>query len=163
LRSRGPSFRRFSRARELLKKGLVCESQGYGIAAFAYYRRIVEETIDSLLAEIADLIEGPDRALYLSALEQTKRTIVAQEKISLVKNLLPPILRPDGMNPLGVLHSVLSGGLHAETDENCMQDAATVREVLVFLVNQVAASKAAAKTFTAGMRRLLEKKVKTEN
>src|SRR5262245_14512595 len=27
------------------RKGLVCESQGYGIGAFAYYRRIVEATI----------------------------------------------------------------------------------------------------------------------
>ena len=33
-----------------------------------------------------------------------------------------------------------------------------VREALVFLVNQVAASKKASKTFTSQMRKLLEKK-----
>lgn len=35
------------------RRGLVCESQGYGIGAFAYYRRIVEESIGELLEGIA--------------------------------------------------------------------------------------------------------------
>ena len=136
----------------------MCESQGYGIGAFGYYRRIVEETIDELLSEIAQLMNGQELQKFQQALEQTKKTIVAQEKIELVKDLLPPILRPDNMNPLSVLHSSLSEGLHAESDEVCMEQAAIVREVLVFLVNQVAASRNASKTFTDGMRKLLEKK-----
>ena len=40
------------------RKGLVCESQGYGIGAFSYYRRIVEEVIDDLLTEISALLTG---------------------------------------------------------------------------------------------------------
>lgn len=79
------------------KKGLICESQGYGIGAFGYYRRIVEETIDELLNEIADLISGDDLEKYNAALAKTKETIVTAEKIELVKDLLPPILRPDGL------------------------------------------------------------------
>jgi hypothetical protein len=142
------------------KRGLTCESQSYGIAAFGYYRRIVEETIDELLEEIADLLTGEDLSKYRRALEETKKTTVAQEKISLVKDLLPPILRPSGMNPLSALHSALSEGLHAESDEACLDLAAHCREVLVFLVNQVAASKASARTFTESMKRLLEKKTK---
>jgi len=42
------------------RKGLVCESQGYGIGAFAYYRRITEEIIDELLEpDSADLQSVP--------------------------------------------------------------------------------------------------------
>ena len=37
------------------KKGLINESQGYGIGAFAYYRRIVEVIIDELLNDILSL------------------------------------------------------------------------------------------------------------
>jgi hypothetical protein len=140
------------------KKGLTCESQSYGIGAFGYYRRIVEETIDELLSEISGLLSGEDAKNFLAALEKTKKTIVTQEKIELVKDLLPPILRPDGMNPLSVLHSSLSEGLHAKSDEACLEQAVIIREILVFLVHQVAASKASAKTFTEGMRKLLEKK-----
>lgn len=140
------------------KKGLICESQGYGIAAFAYYRRIVEEIIDELLEEITDLISGQDQSEYLVALEKTKKTIVAQEKIALVKDMLPPILRPDGMNPLSVLHSTLSEGLHSKPDDECLEVAMAAREILVFLVNQVAASKASSKSFTESMRKFLNKK-----
>lgn len=144
----------------LFKKGLVCESQGYGIGAFAYYRRIVEEIIDRLLQEISDLMDGSEKNKYLEALEKTKKTIVTQEKISLVKDLLPPLLRPDGMNPLSTLHSFLSEGLHEKPDEDCVELAAAIREVLVYLVNQVAISKNSSKSFTDSMRKLLQKKSK---
>lgn len=140
------------------RKGLVCESQGYGIGAFGYYRRIVEEIIDRLLDEISELLSEEELTHYQDALVKTKETIVTQEKIDLVKDLLPPILRPEGMNPLSALHSALSEGLHAGTDEECLEYAETCREILAFLVNQVAASKAAAKGFTSSMRKLLEKK-----
>jgi len=99
-------------------------------------------------------------ATYQKALEETQKTIVAQEKIKLVKDLLPPILRPDGMNPLAVLHSSLSEGLHASSDDACLDVAATCRQVLLFLVNQIATSKAASKSFTESMKKLLEKKGK---
>lgn len=139
-------------------KGLICESQGYGIGAFGYYRRIVEEVIDGLLEEVAELLSDGDLAAYQNALEKTKATRVTQEKIDLVKDLLPPILRPDGMNPLSALHSALSEGLHAESDEVCLEYAQAVRQVLVFLVNQVAASRRSSRDFTDSMRKLLDKR-----
>lgn len=148
---------------EYYRKGLVCESQSYGIGAFGYYRRIVEETIDNLLDEIAGLLSDDELQKYQDALQKTKKTTVTQEKIELVKNLLPPILRPDGMNPLSALHSALSEGIHAETDEECLEYAENCREILIFLVNQVSASKAASKGFTASMRKLLDKKSKKKS
>lgn len=140
------------------KKGLVCESQGYGIGAYAYYRRIIEAIIDSLLDSIIDLIPESEKQQYLEALNKTKETIIAQEKIELVKDLLPEILRPDGMNPLNLLHSTLSEGLHAKTDEECLEIAGSIRDTLVFLVNQVLQTKESSKKFTSRMRKLLEKK-----
>lgn len=145
------------------KKGLICESQGYGIGAFGYYRRIVEETIDELLNEITDLLSGDELEKYSIALEKTKETTVTSEKIDLVKDLLPSILRPDGMNPLAALHSALSQGLHAESDEECLELSENCREILIFLVNQISASKESAKTFTASMRKLLDKKSERKN
>ncbi len=142
------------------RKGLVCESQGYGIGAFAYYRRITEEIIDELLESIKDLIEPENKDKYLSALEKTKETRVTQEKIELVKDLLPNLLRPDGMNPLGVLHSELSGGIHDETDEICLESASHIRKILTFLINQVIQTKNAKKEFSSSMKSLLEKKSK---
>jgi hypothetical protein len=142
------------------RKGLVCESQGYGIGAFAYYRRITEEIIDELLESITDLIDEQNKDDYQEALEKTKQTRVTQEKIDLVKDLLPSILRPNGMNPLGVLHSELSEGLHAESDEACLENANHIKSILTFLINQIIQSKQSAKDFTDGMKSLLTKKSK---
>lgn len=142
------------------RKGLVCESQGYGIGAFSYYRRITEEIIDGLLDSISELIEEQHRSEYQEALEQTKKTRVTQEKIELVKDLLPSILKPNGMNPLGVLHSELSEGLHAESDEACLENANHIKSILTFLINQIIQSKESAKGFTESMKSLLTKKSK---
>lgn len=142
------------------RKGLVCESQGYGIGAFSYYRRITEEIIDELLDSISDLISEEDKEAYAEALEQTKKTRVTQEKIDLVKDLLPSILKPNNMNPLGVLHSELSEGLHAETEDSCLESAAHIRSILTFLINQIITSKETAKEFSTSMKSLLEKKSK---
>ena len=142
------------------RKGLVCESQGYGIGAFAYYRRITEEIIDELLESIADLIDIDSQAEYKKALEKTKQTRVAQEKIDLIKDLLPTILKPNGINPLGVLHSELSAGLHAESDEKCLENANHIKSILIFLINQIIQSKESAKGFTQSMKSILDKKNK---
>jgi tetratricopeptide (TPR) repeat protein len=144
------------------KKALVCESQGYGIAAFSYYRRIVEEIIDSLLNEISELLYGEELEKYKTALEEIQKTIVTQNKIDLVKDLLPPTLRPEGHNPLALMHSTLSEGLHAESDDECLQCAMECREIIVFLVNQINDSKATTKKFTDNMKNLLDKKARKE-
>ena len=104
------------------------------------------------------MLSGDDLSNYKEALEKTKNTIVTAEKIELVKDLLPTILRPNGVNPLSLLHSVLSQGLHAESDDDCLDLAQQCREVLVFLVDQVRASKETAKSFTSNMKKLLDKK-----
>ena len=145
------------------KKGLINESQGYGIGAFAYYRRVVEEIIDELLTEIGDLLAGEEHEEYLSALEQVKQTRVTQDKIKVVKDLLPPSLRPENMNPLSILHGVLSEGLHGRDDEECIRRATTVREVLEFLVRGVSARKAEASRFTESMQKLLDRKSENES
>lgn len=140
------------------KKGLVSESQGYGIGAFSYFRRITEEIIDELLESIGELIPEEKKEEYSKALEETKRTRVAQEKIDLIKDLLPSSLRPDGINPLSALHSALSEGLHAESDEECLEYADAVKEALVYLVEQVMRAKRGSKNFTESMRKILAKK-----
>lgn len=145
--------------KEYYRKGLACESHSYGIGAYSYYRRIVEEVIDDLLNSIEDLIEPSEKETYLKALNKVKKTIVAKEKIALVKDLLPPVLRPQGFNPLSILHSSLSEGIHNESDEKCLERAEQIRNVLAFLANQIALHHESSKVFTESMRRLLDKKI----
>jgi hypothetical protein len=145
---------------EHYRRGLVCESQAYGIGACAYYRRIVESIIDQLLDDIAALIPPEQRERYEEALLKSKEAKITSDKIELVKDLLPPILRPNGMNPLSTLHDALSEGLHISSDQDCMSVAETIRTALVFLVNQVETTKSSAKQFTTSLQKLLDRKAK---
>jgi hypothetical protein len=141
-----------------LTRGMICESQGYGIGAFGYYRRITEEIIDTLISDIEAIIPVSDRASFSAALEKVKVTRQTSEKIALVKDLLPPSLEIEGMNPLGILHSSLSEGLHSNSDQECLEYAEAVRESLVYLSSQVFETRTRKTAFTTKMRKILDKK-----
>jgi hypothetical protein len=141
----------------IFKKGFICETQGLGIGAYAYYRRIVEGIIDALLESIEEVIEGVEKDRYMKALEQIRTTRQTDEKIKLVKDLLPSSLKPEGYNPLGVLHHALSEGIHELSEDECLIRASSIRTVLIFLVDKVQHSKDSTQEFTEAMRKLLEK------
>lgn len=50
-------------------------------------------------------------------------------------------MKPDGINPLGILHTELREGLHANSDEACLEIATHVKDNLTFLINQIIQSK----------------------
>ena len=145
---------------ETYKKGLICESHGFGIGAFAYYRRIVESVIDQLLDAIESLLIGTEKEKYQKGLAETKKTIVAQQKIELVKDLLPASLRPQQMNPLDVLHGSLSEGIHSLPDAECLSRAEDIRNTLAILVNLINVNRETQKVLTESMRRVMESRGK---
>ena len=63
-----------------------------------------------------------------------------------------------GVNPLATLYATLSEGLHARSDEDCIELAFTIREVLEGLLTQIDANKKAVKAITNGTKRLLAEK-----
>jgi hypothetical protein len=145
------------------KKGLINESQGYGIGAFAYYRRIVEVLIGDLLNDILELIpDGKEHQEYRDALEKVKGDVRAEVRIDAIKDLIPAALRPGGTNPLRELHSALSEGLHAQSDEECLEYSSHIRESLTFLVEQVTRTRQNAKTYAETIKALQEKRAKRD-
>ena len=144
------------------KNGLISEFHGYGIGAYAYYRRIIEGIIDFLLDQIGELLEKEDEEEYKEALVKTKKTKDTQEKIKLVYDLLPSILNPQEFNPLKTIYKVLSEGIHGRSDEDCLADAEILRETTLFLVKEVLRSKEERKQFTEKMRKLLKSQEKPQ-
>jgi hypothetical protein len=143
---------------ELYGRGIRSESQGYGIGAFAYYRRVVEQIVDRLFDSIAENID--EAREFSAALDAARKERVADKKIAIVKDMLPETLRPDGLNPLDVLHGCLSGGLHNETEEECLDSAANVRVTLEYLIRQLATRREGRKAFSDAQRKLLAKRQK---
>lgn len=97
----------------------------------------------------------------MSALEDAKKkTKVTADKIELVKDILPAILRPGGMNPLSIIHETRSQALHRLSDERCIELAETTREALEYLMGEVSVSTKASNKFTKGMQKLIESRKK---
>ncbi len=145
---------------DIYKKGLVSESQSYGIGSYAYFRRITENIIDELLDSITTLLDEKDKEGFRQALSKVKTTRVTEEKIELVQDLLPASLQPSGINPLKSLHSALSDGIHNKTDEECLELADAIKTILIYLLEEVRNRNDKAKMFTDKMKKLLSNKGK---
>ncbi|QLY25705.1 hypothetical protein [Bdellovibrio sp. KM01] len=143
---------------DLFKKGLVCESQSYGIAAFSYYRRIVELEIERLLSEIEFHVESENIEAFRSGFREIKDSHYAKNKIELISQVIPSHLKPGGTNPMGILYRVLSEGIHSLTDEECLQKAKAVRETLESFVHLLNANKDAIAKLSSATKELLVKK-----
>lgn len=120
-------------------KAVICLANGYGVAAFAYMRRIVENNINSLL----DLIqEDMDKESSLAlSLAELKKTSPMSDKIRIANNALPDYLKPDGFNPLGQIYGLLSDGVHSLTDNECLEKAENLQACIEYLISELAAHK----------------------
>lgn len=141
------------------QKGLICESRAQGIGANIYYRRIVEGMIGELLEDLKEFLAGEEREKYEAVLDETKRRKTAQDKIKLVKNLIPPILMIGSQNPFIVLYDILSGGIHGKTDEECLAEAGLIRTSLIFIVNSILNRRRDQQEYTESIK-ILEKQRK---
>lgn len=124
--------------REIFIRGRRAENQGLGIGAFAYYRRVVENQKGRLITEIAKVAKrlggtSEDIKRFQIAAKETQFS----KAIDDIKGVIPQVLLINGHNPLTLLHSALSEGLHAGTDEACLELATTIRVVLTELAERI--------------------------
>jgi len=124
--------------RDLFLKGRRCENQGLGVGAFVYYRRVVESQKNRILDEIIKVsskLNSPASAI--EKLEAAKKESRFTQALKDVKDAVPQALLINGVNPLLLLHSALSDGLHDRTDEYCLEVATSVRVVLSELAERL--------------------------
>jgi len=124
--------------RELFLKGLKCESQNLGIAAFSYYRRVIENQRDRIIDNIINALSksgnNEDASVALKGLKKQRQF---SSSIDELKLYLPSSLLIEGHNPLSLLHRSLSIGIHELSDEECLVYAHSIRVVLSELANKL--------------------------
>lgn len=121
--------------KELFLQGRRAEFNCLGIGAFTYYRRVVENKKNELFDEIikvAQKVETSPEDL-INDLTQAKENFQFSQSLGELKLAIPQILLIDGQNPLLLLHSALSAGIHDKTDEECLELATSIRLVLAGL------------------------------
>lgn len=124
--------------RDMFLRGRRAENQGLGIGAFAYYRRVVENQKGRLISEVAKVAQrlgATDDVLaeFSKASQETQFS----KAIDSIKTAIPQTLLITGHNPLRLLHNALSEGIHAKTDEECLELATSIRVVLTELAERI--------------------------
>lgn len=124
--------------RDLFLKGRRAEQQGMGIGAFGYYRRVVENQKSRIIErviKVARRIELPSSSL--DSLEAAAEETQFSTAVRRMGEAFPRELEISGKNPLTLLHSVLSEGLHSDSDVECLKAATSVRVVLTELAKRI--------------------------
>ncbi|MDN7413048.1 hypothetical protein QZM42_31455 [Burkholderia vietnamiensis] len=125
------------------EKATICLANGYGIAAFAYFRRIVESNIDSLVKLVReDAVDSGATVEMIAALDELEKPgIPMSKKIEAANQALPLHLKLNGLNPLGKLYASLSEGVHSSSEEECLKKANAISYCLAFLVGELSTRK----------------------
>lgn len=143
--------------REYFLKGYRAENQALGIAAFAYYRRVVENQKKRIIEEITRVAEtlnaGQD---VIEDLKRAREETQFTKAVGAIRHGIPEVLLIKGHNPLTLLHSALSEGLHAQTDEECLEIATSIRIVLTELVERMSIALKEEQGLNAAVTRLLK-------
>jgi hypothetical protein len=148
--------------REMFLRGRRAENLGLGIGAFAYYRRVVENQKGRIIQEIAKasarLGASPE---MLAELAQLEKETQFSKAIDLVKIGIPAALMIDGHNPLTLLHTALSEGLHDHKDEECLEIAQEIRLVLTELAERISQALKEQAELKQAVSRLMSRKKPT--
>ena len=125
--------------RDEFLKGRRCENQGLGVGAFIYYRRVVENQKNRILAEISKVAEklGTEPEA-LKTLQRAMQETQFSKALLMAKDAIPQSLLINGHNPMVLLHDALSEGVHGRSDEECLEIASSVRVVLAELSERLA-------------------------
>jgi hypothetical protein len=118
--------------------GRRAENHGLGIGAFAYYRRVVENQKGRIIREVARVAKklgaSPE---VLQDFEKAANETQFKTAIDGIKAGLPSVLMVEGHNPLTLLHTALSDGLHEQDDKTCLELAQSIRTVLTELAERM--------------------------
>jgi hypothetical protein len=142
--------------KDIFLKGRRCETQGLGVGAFAYYRRVVEHQKNRIFDEIIKVSEKLGaQAGALEVLNSAKLEQQFLKSVFLVKDVIPQALLINGHNPLTLLHAALSSGLHEQSDKRCLELAHDVRLVMADLAERLSQAMKDEVELNAAVGRLL--------
>ena len=139
------------------KKALACLSISYGIGAYAYLRRVIENEIKRIIQDIAELdFDGVE--FVRKAYENFRVDFQMSKLIDVINKHLPVSLKELGDNPVRLLYEQLSGGIHEFTDEQCMEKAEHIDVLLNYVIRKINEEKYQLNDVRKAMQGLRQKK-----
>ena len=144
---------------DFYQKALRCRNFNYGLAGVAYLRRVIENRMNEMLDLIAQEARTANFAEQdLKKLEQVKAGKPFSDKVDYAAGILPPHLRPGDHNPIERLHDITSDGVHAKSDEECIEIFDKSRFVFEYTFKKLQVDAAEARTFAEKLAKLTKPK-----
>ncbi|MGB0002456.1 MAG: hypothetical protein WBQ04_20225 [Candidatus Acidiferrales bacterium] len=149
---------------KMYKNALRLRNFNFGIGAVAYVRRVVENRMNDMLEILYEAaVEHNAPREVLARHDEVKRDIRFAAKVDYAGELLPATLRPAGKpNPIAILHELASEGLHAKTDEECVDIFDACRKTFEYVFGKMRIETEEAKKFVKELADLTEKKTRRE-
>lgn len=118
------------------KKALLNLSSGYGIGAFAYLRRVIENEIVRMIKDASDFEEVDEKNIQ-NIIDKHEKNHSISLLIDETFKYLPTSLKTLGENPFKLMYSQLSVGIHKLTEEDCLEKAQSLNEIFLFVVKRL--------------------------
>lgn len=135
------------------KKALANFSISYGIGAFSYLRRVLENEIDRIIVDISSMdFDGVKKVR--SALEKYNTDHQKENLIQVLNDYLPSSLKQFGDNPIKLLYKQLSVGIHSLSDEECLEKAESINIILTYVIQKIYEEKTESGIFKEAMTKL---------
>lgn len=122
--------------KEYYKKALICLSQSFGVGAYSYLRRITENEIIRIVESLIEIqTQGSEKINEIY--EAYKSNKQMSNLVEGIYKHLPPTLKSLGQNPLKILYSHLSEGIHKDDEETCLKKAFGLDTILKFTIKKL--------------------------
>jgi hypothetical protein len=147
---------------KMYKNAIRLRNFNLGLAAVAYMRRVIENKMNDMLDilhEAAVAYNAP--AEVLARHQEMKKEKRFVEKVNYAGDLVPKHLRPQGKpNPMATLHDLASDGLHARSDEECVDIFDKCRKTFEYVFGTMRIEAEHAKEYVESMVDLTKEKAK---
>lgn len=139
---------------EFYKKSLILMSQGYGLGACVYLRRIVENQINPLLELIKEtrISEGSDEKSDEITSAMGSKDFAS--KIKIASDALPTSLIVNGENPIKLIYDQLSISIHSLSDDDAMDIALKVKAAFEYVIRELKRQLETKRAFIGGIKAL---------
>jgi len=144
---------------DFYRRALTSRNEGYGLGAVAYFRRVVEDKTNELIDVVADAAKAYSvPAADVDKIRAAKNEKTYEDKLKIAAQAIPEVLKPDGANPFQAMYDILSGGIHTQSEEECLQIADDTREIFDYLFDRFRAEIAERTAFVAKVKAIAGKR-----
>lgn len=156
--------KRLGDSADFYRKALTCRNEGFGLAAVAYFRRVVEDKTNELIDVVADAAEAHSvAAAEVAKIRNAKKERTYEDKLKVAAHAIPEVLKPHGANPFQAMYDILSVGIHTESEEECLQIADDTREIFDYLFDRLRTEIAERTAFVSKVKAIASKRGRRES